>query len=102
MDPSILVLASASVPFGVLAAADLFSDKRTKGFFGVASSAWSGSGVVLVYFGVPGLLFFPGLLAILILSSLVQYREGRGRSQMVKALLLSVLLGAVTLGLVFL
>jgi len=102
MDASIFVLASASVPLGLIALHDFRSDRRVGGMFGMTSAAWSVSGVVLVYLGVPGLLFFPGLFAIMISSALVQARGGGGRSQYLKAALLSTLLAIVTLGLVVL
>lgn len=102
MDISLLVLAFASVPLGVIALCDLIADRKMRGLFGMTSAAWSASGVVLVYVGVPGIVFFPGLLVILILSTLVQGREGGGRLQYVKASSLSVLLVLITLGLVLL
>jgi uncharacterized membrane protein len=102
MDLSIMVLASASVPLGLVALVDFLSERRVKGLFGMTSAVWSASGVVLVYIGVPGIVFFPGLLMILILSSFLQGRRGGGRSQYVKALSLSLLLILITLGLVLL
>ena len=102
MDLFVLALASASVPFGIVAVYDLLSKETEKGLFGVASAAWSSSGVVLVYYGVPGLLFFPGLLVISIAAFLVRARRGGGRSHYAKASALSALLLLITVGLVVL
>lgn len=102
MEASILVLASASFPLGLIAIYDLFSHERMKGAFGIASATWSICGVVLVWYGVPGLIFFPGLLLIIIASSLLSARRGAGRAQYLKSAALSVLLVLVTIGMVML
>lgn len=102
MDASVLVLASASVPLGLIAFYDMFSGERSRGLFGVTAASWSLSGVVLVHFGVPGIVFFPGLLLILIASSLFRVRSGGPRSQYAKAMSLSALLVVVTVGMVML
>ena len=100
LDISIAVLAFASAPLGLVALYDFTSGERERGLFGVASAAWSLCGVVLVYYGAPGLLFFPGLLAILIVASLRRARRGGGRLQYAKATLLAVLLCLTTVGMV--
>lgn len=102
MDASILVLAAASVPLGLVAAHDLLSGERRRGLFGVASSAWSLSGVFLVHSGVPGLLFFPGLVLILLAASLSGVRRGGGVPQYLKPMALAGLLAVITAGLVML
>ena len=102
MDVSVLVLASASVPLGLIALYDMVSGERSRGVFGVAAAAWSLSGVVFVHFGVPGVVFFPGLLLILIASALFKARGGGLRSQYAKAISLSALLALVTVGTVIL
>lgn len=102
MDVSILVLASASVPFGLIALHDIASGEVRKGAFGAASAAWSLSGVLLVYLGVPGLIFFPGLLLIMIASSLSRVRRGGGALQYARPSALAAVLALVTIGLVML
>lgn len=102
LELSILILAMASVPFGLIALHDLLSRETRRGAFGAASAAWSLSGVILVYYGVPGLLFFPGLILIMTISSLSRLRRGGDARQFVRPSVLVVLLVLITLGLVML
>ncbi|MCU0853275.1 MAG: hypothetical protein MUC90_08510 [Thermoplasmata archaeon] len=102
MELPILLLASASVPFGLVAMHDILSGEKKRGVFGIASAAWSFSGIFLVYLGVPGLLFFPGLMVILLASSLSRARRGGGVAQYLRPLALAALLVLITAGLVLL
>lgn len=102
MNEAVLLLAATSVPMGLYGLLE-FADRRSvRGLFGMIAAGWSVSGVVLVSLGVPGILFFPGLLAIVIFGSVVQLRVDRRRLLLTKAVLAAVALGLVSIGMVFL
>jgi hypothetical protein len=66
------------------------------------AAVWSIAGVVLVSVGVPGLVFFPGLLAIVLAGSAVRFREGRTTGLALRMLVIGSILCTVSVELVFL
>ncbi|OGS52434.1 MAG: hypothetical protein A3K75_04300 [Euryarchaeota archaeon RBG_13_61_15] len=102
MNTAILLLAMTSVPMGLYSLSEFLRNERTRGFFGMLAAGWSIAGVVLVSVGVPGLVFFPGLLVIVLAGSALRFREGRTTGLALRMLVIGSVLCIVSVGLVFL
>ena len=102
MDSAILILAMTSVPIGTVGLIDYVSQRSTGALFGMLGAGWSIAGVVLISFGVPGMIFFPGLICIMLVGSLLQLRTERKKILYVKAGLLTTVCAVLATWMVFL
>lgn len=102
MNPAIIMLAVASIPMAAMSLYRYLEHRRPSNAAGIVGAGWSAAGVFLVSAGMPGLVLLPGLLAILILGSVLDFRSDAGRAALVRALVIVSLLVFVLAGLVVL
>ncbi len=102
LNPAIILLAAASVPMAAVSLYRYIEYRRPGNAAGVVGAGWSAAGVFLVGAGMPGLILLPGLLAILLLGSILDFRSDPGRVVFVRATVIAALLVAVSARLVIL
>jgi len=103
LNAALVLLALTSVPLGILGITLYRRNRDPSSLAGIAGAAWAISGVALIYMGIPGTVFFPGMLAIVLAGVLMRVRSGeRSTILLVKLGTLCFALVAVSIGLVFL
>ncbi len=102
MNPAILLLALTAVPLGIASFIEFRSQSSPRALYGMIGAGWSMGGVLLIVVGVPGIIFFPGLIGIMLFGTLMQLRQKKERLQYVKAGLLTIICGSLAVWMVFL
>lgn len=97
----ILLLVLTSVPIGLLSLSEFSNIRSTRSILGMLASAWSAGGVVAVMYGVPGTIFFPGLLLISLAGGAIELRASFTNARLARMALTVFLLAFVSIGLVF-
>ncbi len=102
MNPAILLLALTSIPLGIVSLFEFRLQSSPRALYGMIGAGWAMGGVLLIVVGVPGVIFFPGLIAIMLFGTLMQLRQKKERLLYVKAGFLTVICGSLAVGMVFL